>query len=174
MAQPPPVPEELVLRPAGVSDVPELLRLAEEIWRVHYSAILSQAQIEYMLGWMYAEETIRREIAKGLFWELAQLGVENVGYLSCELEQEKAELKLHKLYLLPSLHGHGFGQKMLRHVKGKAAQLGARRIRLNVNKQNQKAIHAYQKSGFRVDRAVVNDIGQGFVMDDYEMVFDLK
>jgi RimJ/RimL family protein N-acetyltransferase len=40
---------------------------------------------------------------------------------------------------------------------------------LNVNKQNLRAIRAYERNGFFVREAVVVDIGGGFVMDDYVM-----
>ena len=40
---------------------------------------------------------------------------------------------------------------------------------LNVNKNNGQAIRAYEKRGFAIREAVVNDIGRGYVMDDYVM-----
>ena len=44
---------------------------------------------------------------------------------------------------------------------------------LAVNKANAKAISAYTKYGFRIREAIVQDIGGGFVMDDYVMVKDV-
>jgi diamine N-acetyltransferase len=41
---------------------------------------------------------------------------------------------------------------------------------LRVNRQNQQAIDAYLKHGFTVATLIVEDIGGGFVMDDYVMV----
>jgi hypothetical protein len=38
-----------------------------------------------------------------------------------------------------------------------------------VNKYNSQPIAVYEKLGFRVVAAVVQDIGGGFVMDDYRM-----
>ena len=39
---------------------------------------------------------------------------------------------------------------------------------LNVNKYNEKAIAFYNKNGFEIVKEEVIDIGNGFVMDDYE------
>ena len=40
---------------------------------------------------------------------------------------------------------------------------------LTVNKGNELAIRAYEGTGFETIDAVVTDIGEGFVMDDYIM-----
>lgn len=83
------------------------------------------------------------------------------------------EFKLHKLYLLPELHGHGLGSRLLQHVEHEARKLGGCRMILTVNKRNAKAIAAYQRNGFVIAESVVTDIGGGFVMDDYVMAKDL-
>jgi GNAT superfamily N-acetyltransferase len=83
------------------------------------------------------------------------------------------EFKLHKLYLLPELHGRGLGSRLLQHVEHEVRRLGARRLILAVNKRNAKAIAAYQRNGFVVAKTVVTDIGNGFIMDDYVMAKDL-
>jgi len=46
---------------------------------------------------------------------------------------------------------------------------GAARVILNVNKHNMRAIRAYERAGFSVVDAVVNEIGGGYVMDDFIM-----
>ena len=40
-------------------------------------------------------------------------------------------------------------------------------IYLTVNKQNTVPIKVYQKFGFIIKEAIIIDIGNGFVMDDY-------
>jgi ribosomal protein S18 acetylase RimI-like enzyme len=44
------------------------------------------------------------------------------------------------------------------------------KIRLRVNRGNHLAIRAYQRAGFEITEELCNDIGGGFVMDDYVMV----
>ena len=44
-----------------------------------------------------------------------------------------------------------------------------KRIRLTVNKYNDKSIAAYEKLGFIKKHEVVFDIGKGYSMDDFEM-----
>jgi ribosomal protein S18 acetylase RimI-like enzyme len=50
--------------------------------------------------------------------------------------------------------------------------LGGKAIELQVNKKNV-AQHFYTKQGFTIDRELVLDIGEGFVMDDYVMLLTL-
>jgi GNAT superfamily N-acetyltransferase len=160
----------LTFRRATLEDIPLLRELATDIWRHSYSEMLAPAQIEYMLAWMYGAETIRAELATGVHWETIEFDGAAIGYLAAE---HGAEVKLHKLYLLPGQQGRGFAQRALAHVTELARAWGAARVMLNVNKHNARAIRAYERAGFSVVEAVVNDIGGGFVMDDFIMALTI-
>ena len=164
----------LVIRPAGVDEIPALRALAEHIWRASYAVMLTPAQIDYMLDWMYASDTIAREMAEGVVWEGAWLGAKFVGFHSCTPEPESHRLKLNKLYLLPEYQGQGLGQQLIERVHALAALRGARQVWLQVNKQNARAISAYRRAGYVVERSAVFDIGGGFVMDDFIMTREVE
>jgi GNAT superfamily N-acetyltransferase len=153
-------------RRATAEDIPLLRTLAADIWRRSYREMLTAEQIDYMLAWMYGAETIRAEIAAGIWWEVIELDGAAIGYLAAE---RGADVKLHKLYLLPEQQGRGFAQRALDRVLELARTWGAARVILNVNKHNARALRAYERAGFSVIEAVVNDIGGGFVMDDFIM-----
>ena len=158
----------LTFRRADHPDVATIRHLAERIWRACYPSIIGAAQVEYMLAAMYSEPVIRQEISDGVQWEIAYNENEPVGFLS--ITREKGDsAKLNKLYLVPELHGTGRGQQLIRRSLEVAASLGARELWLQVNKRNERAIHAYTRAGFRVDREAVFKIGNGFVMDDFIM-----
>lgn len=168
-------------RAATSDDAGTLRALAEIIWREYYPAIISAAQIEYMLETMYGRAAIRSEIARGVVWELVSIlegsgtaGERSspVGYLSYTHDETSQTITLHKLYVLPRLHGQGIGRAMIERVKAAAGRGGARTIRLQVNKRNTRAIDLYQRAGFRIADAIVCDIGGGFVMDDYVLTLD--
>jgi diamine N-acetyltransferase len=154
---------------ATPSDIPVLQALASGIWRAHFPGIISVEQIEYMLDRMYATETIDNEMHAGTHWELIRDGVEAVGFLSYSHAADVAQVKLHKLYLRLDRHGQGLGRASLSHAMEVAATLGAREVSLYVNKKNHKAIRAYQRAGFTIVESVINQLGGGFVMDDYRM-----
>jgi ribosomal protein S18 acetylase RimI-like enzyme len=62
---------------------------------------------------------------------------------------------------------------MLRHVIEQARASGATHVELRVNKGNARALAAYARAGFRIERSLVADIGGGFVMDDHVLRLDL-
>lgn len=161
------------LQPATPADIPVLRELAHRIWHACYPAILSREQIDYMLARMYDAAIIRAELAAAVSWELACHDGAPAGFISCAFDTATRRVKLHKLYLLPELHGRGFGPQMLDHVKARALALGAREIVLRVNKRNSRAVRAYERAGFHTRETAVADIGGGFVMDDFIMALEL-
>lgn len=159
------------------SDLEKLRNISREIWYSHYSSILSHEQIEYMLTKMYGTGVIENEIYnQGIFYDKVLHNCELVGYLSYgseTIDYILSYLKLHKCYLLPSLHSFGYGQIMLSHVYQKAKEMNFKQIILNVNKRNEKGIKAYSRFGFRIIDSQVKDFGNGFVMDDYIMGYEI-
>jgi ribosomal protein S18 acetylase RimI-like enzyme len=164
----------IVFVPATVADIPLLRQLADAIWHAHYPAVISVAQINYMLARMYAVEVIENEMQAGTCWELIRLDDETVGFLSYSGSPGATQLKLHKLYLRVDRHGQGLGQASLRHLMDVAEGLGAKEISLYVNKNNSKAVRAYARFGYTIAESVVNEFGGGFVMNDYRMTIICK
>jgi diamine N-acetyltransferase len=159
----------LRIRRATSADIPLLRDMAERTWRKCYAPILSPEQMDYMLARMYAPEVLAQEMADGVTWELGIADETPVAFHSCAFASGERSLKLQKLYVLPSAQGMGFGKALLSRVRELAETLGARKVWLQVNKNNASAIRAYGRAGYFVERAAVSDIGGGFVMDDFIM-----
>ena len=144
--------------------------IANSVWPPTFREILSTEQIVYMMKMMYAPEVMVRELDEGIYFEVLSLDGEDAGFISYgRYEPQPDTVKLHKCYLLEKFQGQGHGSAMLRHAALAARQMGARFLRLNVNKHNEKAIRAYQRNGFVTVESVKNDIGNGFFMDDFVM-----
>ena len=172
---------------AGEEHLPAIAELAGVIWRACYPGIITHAQIDYMLARMYALEVLRAELrSQGIRYDQLLVDGKLVGFASYgpteigrprrgdrKTQHAVPTFKLHKLYLLPELHGRGLGSRLLQHVEREVRAEGTRRLILSVNKRNAKAIAAYQKNGFVIADSVVTDIGNEFVMDDYIMAKDL-
>jgi len=158
----------MTTRSATDADVSLLTDLAQRIWRECYPGIITPAQIEFMLDWMYSDDAICRQLAAGIPWEIAEHDGEPIGYLSYQLEPD-GRVKISKLYVLPDRQRQGHGRRLLEHICTEAHSLGAPEFWLQVNKRNERAIAAYLKAGFHIAKEAVFDIGNGFVMDDYLM-----
>jgi diamine N-acetyltransferase len=162
------------LLPATEEHLPSIAELAGVIWRAYYPGIITVDQIEYMLERMYSIDTLRAELrSQGIRYIRLLFEEKLAGFASLGPRDSRHAIKLHKLYLLPELHGRGWGSLLLRHVEEEARSRLAHQLVLSVNKQNSKAIAAYERNGFVIVEAVVTDIGGGFVMDDYVMAKDL-
>ena len=168
-------PERTKIIPATEEHLPAIAELAGVIWRACYPAIISPAQIDYMLARMYALDTLREEVrSQSIRYDFLLVDGKPAGFASYGPTSEPGVLKLHKLYLLPELHGRGLGSHLLRHVVREVRAAGAHHLILSVNKRNAQAVAVYQRNGFVIAESVVTDIGAGFVMDDYIMAKNIN
>ncbi|SFZ91874.1 Ribosomal protein S18 acetylase RimI [Flaviramulus basaltis] len=141
--------------------------LADTIWREHYPSIISIKQINYMLKKFNSASAIENQIKEGfLFFYIIYDNIP-VGYLSIKIETDY--LFLSKFYVLKDFRGKGIGRYAFNFICELAVKFDLSSISLNVNKYNIDSIRAYEKLGFQKVRAMVTDIGKGFIMDDYEM-----
>lgn len=148
--------------------------LARRIWPATYGDILSPEQIHYMLSWMYSLETLQAEIAQGIrFFLFFDEHDTPIAFTSFGPSPTPHEAMIHKVYLLPECHGKGLGQHLLSTTLDAIRDAGFSSAILHVNRFNQRAIKAYTRAGFSTRRAVVTDIGKGYIMDDYELEITL-
>ena len=106
------------IRPASVEDIPIIRRMAEIVFRETYAGILSSGQMEYMMDWMYSEDSLRKQIeAPGEAFHIACCGNIPAGYVSFEAdgntEDGRRRFHLQKLYALPEYQHSGLGRQML-------------------------------------------------------------
>lgn len=152
-------------------DYRQIARLADIIWREHYIPIIGESQVSYMLGRFQSAGAIAQQAASGMRYFLLRHRRQPVGYFAYEIRD--GELFLSKIYVLQSLRGQGMGKAAMRFVVEQAGAENCRRITLTVNKFNADSIAAYLRMGFRQGPPIQQDIGGGFIMDDYEMILEL-
>jgi RimJ/RimL family protein N-acetyltransferase len=161
----------LKLTQARTADAASIAELAEKIWRVHYPAIIGAEQVEYMLGMMYSAKSIAEQISNGQsFWFIDHSG-SRVGYLSFSLPSP-GELFIHKFYIDPAKQGMGIGKETFAELI--AMNPGIKRVRLTVNRKNYKSINFYFRLGFVIEEVKDFDIGGGYFMQDFVMVWNRR
>jgi GNAT superfamily N-acetyltransferase len=147
--------------------IDRVVRLAREIWQEHYLAIIGQRQIDYMLDTFQSAAAIAGQIEAGQAYFLARHRGQDIGYLAIHPDADGAGLKISKIYVRKAERGLGVGQAMLVLVEEICRRRGVGRIWFTVNKFNAHSIEWYSRMGFVNVGPVVQDIGGGFVMDDF-------
>lgn len=158
---------------ATEKDIVLIQELARRSWQNAYAEILSNEQMEYMLGTMYSQEEISKHMQNPNYHYYLIVDEANAsfqGFMGYENSYEENTTKLHRIYLVPESKGKGFGKKALEFLNQKTLESGDCRIILNVNKYNT-AKKFYESQGYSVYDEGVFDIGNNFFMDDYLMEF---
>lgn len=158
---------------AQEKDFPTIRNLAQAIWPPTFCEILSPSQIDYMMEMMYSKESLNQQVEKNNVFILFYHEEKPAGYLAYELNYlGRPTLRVHKIYLLTELHGHGLGKYLMDYAKNIASEKGMTKLSLNVNRYN-KSVDFYLKYGFLITREEDIDIGNGFFMNDYVMEYNI-
>jgi ribosomal protein S18 acetylase RimI-like enzyme len=160
------------LVPASVLDIDEIHHLANKIWTVHYPPIIGNVQVDYMLKKMYSKETLKHQISEGKeIYFLIQSQNENIGYTSIEIINN-TEAFIVKFYILSNKHRSGIGEQTFNALVKYFDKVNT--FKLQVNRQNYKAINFYFKVGFVIEKVEDFDIGDGYQMNDFIMIWKRK
>ena len=148
---------EIIITPATLADRAFIRSVSERTWPSTYGHIISQEQIDFMLDWMYSDESLAAQFEKGHQFYIASLNGAPIGFCSVSAEPNEVENevendgtkqhKLNKLYVLPSAHGTGSGKALLQKAIEVAKTAGSASLFLQVNKHNN-AYTFYLKNGF--------------------------
>ncbi|MBL7711692.1 MAG: GNAT family N-acetyltransferase [Chitinophagaceae bacterium] len=164
--------EPITIRTATEQDIPLINELGEQSFYPTYLPFISAEQVSYMFHMMYDAAALRKQMReRGDIFFIAYAGTQALGFASCQHRAEGVT-KLHKLYVLPELQVKGVGKALLDRVEQAAGEAGQGQVLLNVNREN-KAIGFYRKCGYAIRAADDIDIGNGFFMNDYEMIKSL-
>ncbi|WP_316841082.1 GNAT family N-acetyltransferase [Pedobacter gandavensis] len=159
----------ILIRKGKEKDLSSIQEIAKVTWGPTYTGIISQEQIDYMLEKMYNKGVLLEQLLAGYAFLIAEIEDKDVGFASySKLDDRKDAYKLHKLYVLPEVHGMGVGKFLINEVFDKVREAGGKSLELNVNRAN-KSTEFYKKAGFKIKETVNLEIGNGFFMNDYVM-----
>jgi GNAT superfamily N-acetyltransferase len=138
------------IREATTNDAKTIHQLAHEIWPTTYSPILAKDQIDYMLADRYSVQRLAGQIKEKSQTYLILFEDEKpAAFASYSPDEDPEAYRLHKLYLLPSTQGKGYGKALLQAVIDKVSAAGISKLDLNVHRHNP-AKSFYDKMGFKV------------------------
>lgn len=159
----------MIIKPVTTQEELQLIaNLAKEIWTEHFTPIIGARQVEYMLARFQSYPAMKEQTEQqGHQYYLFLLNNQNAGYMAVQ-KQEK-QLFLSKIYVLKQYRNRKIASRAFAFLQDKCRKNGLEKIWLTVNKNNVNSIEAYKKSGFVIEKPLVTDIGNCFVMDDYVM-----
>ena len=143
--------------------------LAREIWTEHYVAISGKKQVDFMLDKFQSEKAIAAQIAGRYEYYIVAHDGKSVGYMAILPNAAEDTLMISKIYVMESSRGRGFGRMMLEFVENVCRERRIKTLWLTVNKNNAHSIAWYARTGFQNAGPTIQDIGGGFIMDDYRM-----
>jgi diamine N-acetyltransferase len=161
----------LQLVAASEENISSIQALADVIWNDHYPEIIGQEQVDYMLNRFYSVGAMREQMQGGQQFYQVLLDGLAVGFLAMESRGEGSYF-LNKLYISTRLQRGGIGHGVWALLRGLLPDM--REMRLQVNRQNYKAINFYFKVGFVIERVADFDIGDGYFMNDFVMLYKEK
>ncbi|HMB00726.1 MAG TPA: GNAT family N-acetyltransferase [Spirochaetota bacterium] len=145
------------------------MKLAREIWTEHYVSIIGQEQLNYMLDKFQSASAIAAQMEDGYEYYTVLHEGENAGYMAIVPDEAAKTAMISKIYVRRSRRGYGFGRAMLEFAEDICREHRIRTLWLTVNKNNSRSIAWYRRMGFKNAGSTVQNIGAGFVMDDYRM-----
>lgn len=158
-----------IIRVQTQAQISEVAALAHSIWTEHYTPIIGRAQVDYMLANFQSEQAIATQIADGYDYFLATRDQQSAGYFAIVPDASESRCLISKIYVVKAARSNGIGRTMLDFAEDICRKRNLDSLWLTVNKQNTAAIQWYTRMGFRNVGPTVQDIGGGFVMDDYRM-----
>ena len=170
------IKDHITIRRASTDDIPVIRALADVTFRDTYKEILSPEQMEYMMDWMYSEQSLARQMGlDGHVYFIAEKDGSPCAYVSVQplgLQGDGAYLfELQKIYILPEMKGRGMGRLLYSFVVEfvkKAASGWPCRLELHVNRHNS-AVGFYRRLGMDILREGDFPIGHGYYMNDFIM-----
>lgn len=145
--------------------------LARDIWEQHYIPIVGLEQVAYMLERFQSVEAISRQLSQEGF---EYVWVPDAGYAAWVPDLKKKSLFLSKIYVKADQRGTGLGRLLLELAEQRGRELGCTELWLTVNRHNTDTILFYERMGLHKAERLLQDIGKGFVMDDWRMVKSLN
>lgn len=146
--------------------------LAEEIWHEHFTDIIGEDQVNYMVEKFQSFDALQKQVSDGYEYFLISTDYMMAGYTG--IHEENGSLFLSKLYLLKESRGQHLSTEVFHFLVNLAKERNLNKIWLTCNKYNSHTLDVYKHLGFQIVRDEVTDIGNGFVMDDYIMEYAIS
>ena len=122
-----------------------------------------------MLERFQSARAIGGQLQGGYRYWLLRRGTADAGYIAVRVDAATGSLQASKVYVAAEYRRLGLARQAFVFMCQLAQRENLHTVWLTVNRHNTAAIAAYEQLGLRITGSLVQDIGNGFVMDDYRM-----
>lgn len=166
--------EDLRIVPADTAELLyNIAALADDIWHEHFTPIIGTAQVDYMLDKFQSVDALNRQIMKeGYEYFVLIYEYLMAGYVG--IREDEDALFLSKLYIHEECRGKHITTNVMNYLTALCKKRGLNKIWLTCNKHNEKTLAVYHHLGFETVREQVTDIGNGYVMDDFILEYQIS
>ena len=140
-----------IIRANRVEQFIKINELATVIWHVHYVPIIGNEQVDYMLQWMYDINSLQKQHEDGHVFYIIESEGKDLGFISIK-DEGTGDWFLNKLYVLTHKQRTGLGSALFEFI---VDEHPIDCIRLQVNRQNYKAINFYFKLGLLLKKWMI-------------------
>lgn len=149
------------------NQIEALSNFAKEVFIDYYQDLIGLDQSLYMTEKFLSEKAIIDLLNENAIFKMIKNQDEILAFI--EYLKQDNRIFLSKLYVHKDYRHQGLGKILLDDCIEYGKNNNCNSIYLTVNKYNTNSINIYKHLGFKIIDAVVNDIGNNYVMDDYIM-----
>jgi diamine N-acetyltransferase len=166
--------KQIFIENVQIQHIPYIMEIAEATWNPTYSSFIAQEQLDFMFKLIFTPEALETALQyPGTFALLVFEATQALAFAVVSPEnQPESTTKISKFYIRPDAQGKGIGKKLMNALLERAKAEKFKKILLNVNRFNEKAIFFYEKCNFV--KLYQEDIAVGkYWMNDFVMGLDL-
>lgn len=127
------------------SELKKIEDLAYKIIPEFYTGIIPHDHNIFFVKKFQTVEAFCQQIKAGYEYYLINIDNNSIGYFGLQIDLEKSNMLLSKLYILKEHRGLGYGTKAMDYIIERANALKIKNISLTVNRENKKTINLYNK-----------------------------
>jgi len=157
------------IRKMTKDDIKQVQDIAKKSWDVTYDKIIPRHIQDNFLKTYYSDEMMHRRLKYSLVL-VAEIEHQVVGFANFSYVNDQGEAELSAIYLYPHLQGHGIGTALLQ--KGIETLENAKKIYVNVEKENNIGRSFYEAKGFKVIKQFDENI-DGHILKTIRMCLTL-
>jgi ribosomal protein S18 acetylase RimI-like enzyme len=135
--------ETIVIRTATQADAPQILRCLAAAFEPYRTSYTEAAYLDTVL----TEEKILQRLACMQVFVAVSANDEVLGTIACSRSGDQGHLR--GMAVFPEHLGRGFAEKLLHTAESELARQGCARVTLGTTEPLQRAMHFYEKLGYR-------------------------